>query len=503
MGKSLIIKGALILTLANIITRVLGFIYRIYMSNLIGAEGMGLYSLIMPIYMLAWSLSSSGFSTTISKLVAEYNCKNQMGNIKRILSICIILSSSIACLFGITIYIFSDYIALNILKNENTLLSLHIMCISFPFMAIGSCIRGYFLGMQEAKIPAISQVLEQLARMISIYFLSGLFIPLGLSYACGVGVIGMCIGEIFSFLYVLMVYNTRVTKNIKPNISTIKSTYLILAMTLPLTANRVLGSLLSSIENILIPIKLAEFGYSSSESMALYGQLEGMAMPLIMFPSSLLTSLAIAIVPAISEALAKKNLISIKNTISKTFLITSFIGIGSAGVFITFCNQLGLTIYSQTDIGWQLFYLGFLCPFIYYNVVLSGILNGLGEQMLIFKNCLLASVINISIIYFLIPKYGLIAFIVGCFISLVLVNSISLIRLKKRLSFNIDILNSIVKPCLCIFISSFISRFIYNFILSYTGNILALIISLAFLGLSYLILLILSGAINKNILKIK
>ena len=123
--------------------------------------------------------------------------------------------------------------------------------------------------------------------------------------------------------------------------------------------------------------------------------------------------------------------------------------------------------------------------------------------MLIFKNCLLASVINISIIYFLIPKYGLIAFIVGCFISLVLVNSISLIRLKKRLSFNIDILNSIVKPCLCIFISSFISRFIYNFILSYTGNILALIISLAFLGLSYLILLILSGAINKNILKIK
>ena len=147
MSKRLIIKGAIILTLANIITRILGFIYRIYMSNLIGAEGMGLYQLIMPIYMLAWSISSSGFSTTISKLVAEENSKKEYGNIKRIIHICMFLSALIACLISLLVFFFSGYIANNIFKNENTLLSLHIMCIAFQFMALSSCIRGYFLGM--------------------------------------------------------------------------------------------------------------------------------------------------------------------------------------------------------------------------------------------------------------------------------------------------------------------------------------------------------------------
>ncbi len=448
--------------------------------------------------MLAWSISSSGFSTTISKLVAEENSKREYGNIKRVLSICIFISGLIACFLSFIVFIFSEYIAINIFKNEYTLLSLHIMCISFPFMAIGSCIRGYFLGMQDTIVPAISQVLEQVARMITIYLLASIFIPMGLSYACAVGVIGMCIGEIFSFLYVVMIYNTKINKTKKPNISLIKYTSIILAMAIPLTANRVLGSFLSTIENILIPQKLMEYGYNGTQAMSLYGQLSGMAMPLVMFPSSLLTALAIAIVPAISEALAKNNITTIRQTVSKAFMITSLIGIGTAGVFIFFSNQLGITIYSQKDIGWQLLYIGFLCPFLYFHVIFSGVLNGLGEQLLIFKNSIISSVINISFIYFLIPIYGLYAFIVGWFLSLLVINIICVLKLKAKTNFSINIINSIFKPILCILSSGIISKYCYKFLILNYNNIISLILALAILALIYILLLFLLGCLNKK-----
>ena len=448
--------------------------------------------------MLAWSISSSGFSTTISKLVAEENSKREYGNIKRVLSICIFISGLIACFLSFIVFIFSEYIAINIFKNEYTLLSLHIMCISFPFMAIGSCIRGYFLGMQDTIVPAISQVLEQVARMITIYLLASIFIPMGLSYACAVGVIGMCIGEIFSFLYVAMIYNTKINKTKKPNISLIKYTSIILAMAIPLTANRVLGSFLSTIENILIPQKLMEYGYNGTQAMSLYGQLSGMAMPLVMFPSSLLTALAIAIVPAISEALAKNNITTIRQTVSKAFMITSLIGIGTAGVFIFFSNQLGITIYSQKDIGWQLLYIGFLCPFLYFHVIFSGVLNGLGEQLLIFKNSIISSIINISFIYFLIPVYGLYSFIVGWFLSLLVINIICVLKLKAKTNFSINIINSIFKPILCILSSGIISKYCYKFLILNYNNIISLILALAILALIYILLLFLLGCLNKK-----
>ncbi|WP_250277527.1 putative polysaccharide biosynthesis protein [[Clostridium] colinum] len=446
--------------------------------------------------MLAWSISSSGFSTTISKLVAEENSKKEYGNIKRILSICIFISGLISCLLSFLVFIFSGYIANNLLKSKETLLSLHIMCISFPFMAIGSCIRGYFLGMQDAIVPAISQVLEQVSRMITIYILASIFIPMGLSYACAVGVIGMCVGEIFAFLYVLMVYNAKINNGKKPTVSTVKYTSIILAMAIPLTANRVLGSFLSTIENILIPQKLIEYGYNATEAMSLYGQLSGMSMPLVMFPSSLLTALAIAMIPAISEAMAKNKISTIRQTISKTLNITAFIGIGTTGLFIFFSNELGMTIYSQDDIGWQLLYIGFLCPFLYLQVTFSGILNGLGEQFLIFKNSIVSSIINICFIYFLIPKYDLYAFIIGWFLSLIIVNIISISKLKSKIDFKIDISNSVLKPIICILSSGIIAKYCYNLLILTYGEIFSLVISLSILGLIYIILLILVGALN-------
>ncbi len=138
MQRKTIIKGAAILTFASLMTRVIGFFYRIFMSNTLGSEGMGLYQLIMPIYALCWSITSSGFTTTISKLTSQEKAKGQYGNMGRILKQSISICALISIALGIITFLFSDYIAINIIKEPRTSLSLKILSLCFPFMSAGN-----------------------------------------------------------------------------------------------------------------------------------------------------------------------------------------------------------------------------------------------------------------------------------------------------------------------------------------------------------------------------
>lgn len=501
MQKKGIIKGAVILTMANLITRLLGFVYRIYMSNEIGAEGMGLYQLIMPIYMLIWSISSSGFSTTISKLTAEENAKRNYGNMGRILKQSISLSVLLALILSITTFFLSDYISLCIIKDVRCSLSLKILSLCYPFMAAGSCIRGYFFGLQETTVPAISQVLEQLVRMAIIYFFADFFIPKGITYACGIAVVGMCLGEFFSFIYVFFSYKGFKAKhklNKKPKLSFFQAYFLILSIAIPLTLNRVTGSFLSTIENILIPQRLRLYGLNAEEAISLYGELSGMAMPLLMFPSSLLTAIATALVPAVSEAQAIKNNQRIKATISKALLLTSVMGFGSAGIFLTFPKLLGIAIYSNEGIGDLLKLLSIICPFLYLQVTLSGILNGLGKQLFIFRMSLLSSLINICFIYFLIPIYSINAFIFGWFLATVIVSAISLSKIKAETKIKFNFLHLIIKPVLAISSSCLFARLIVIRLINSSSTILALALALLLTSGFYFILLFISGCLSKE-----
>lgn len=449
MSKKGIVTGALILTAANIITRILGFVYRIYMSNLIGAEGMGLFQLISPIYMLAWSLSASGLQTTVSKLVAQENAKRQYGNMGRILKQSVVLSASIGCILAVFIFFFADWIGFQILKDERTILSLRVLSLAIPFMAAGSCMRGYFYGLQETTKPAIAQVLEQIARMVVIYFLAGIFIPLGLGYACAAAVIGSLVGEVLSFLYVYFTYRyfkRKVGFMQKPVIGVLAAFHSILAMAIPLTANRAVSTLLQSIENVLIPRQLQTFGMTVSEAMSAYGQLFGMAIPLIFFPSAFITSLSVALVPAVSEAHAVNNNKRIQYTVSKSLHFTALIGVGTLCLFLAFPHELGKVIYNQDGVGDMLYALAWLCPFLYLQHTLTGILNGLGQQTAAFKHNLLGSLINIACIYFYIPKYGLQAFLWGLLASIIVSAGLNLHKTLQCTSIQFDLGNWFLKP---------------------------------------------------------
>ena len=502
MSKKTVIAGTLILTSASLITKFIGFFYRVYMVNLIGSEGMGLYQLIMPIYMLTWSITSSGFTTTISKLTAQEKAKNQTGNMGRILKQSLIMTITASLLISAFLFFYADWFSAVILKESRTAFAFRVLAIAIPFMSSGSCIRGYFLGLQHAIIPAFSQVLEQIVRIIAIYCTAAFFVPKGLDYACVCAVIGIVSGEVISFLFVFCNYISfkRKKKYIrKPTLSPSKTFYMICSMAIPLTASRVVSSFLSTAENILIPQRLQLFGQSATEAMSTYGELTGMAMPLILLPSAFLTSISVSIVPEISEASAINKRNKIETTVFTTLLFSSILSIGAGIVFAVFPKEVCYIVYGHSDLGNILFLLAFICPFLYMQMTMNGLLNGLGEHTFIFQTNVLSSIINIAFIYFLIPLYGVNAYLVGWFFSLIVTMALSLYKIYCCTQVHISLANCFCKPLLAGLCSSLIIRYIIQI---GTPSKIFFLLCICCMMLLYLLFLLLLGCLKKETLSL-
>jgi len=494
-----ILAGALMLTAAGIFTRVLGFVYRIYMSNTLGAEGMGLYQLIMPVYSLSWSIACSGFTTTISKIVAQENAAKEYGNMGRALKQALAITGIIAaCLTGV-LFFGAGIIGNAVFKDARTVLPIRILSAAIPFMTAGSCIRGYFLGLRETTEPAFGQVLEQCARMAVIYAIAPFFVPMGLTYACAAAVVGIVAGEVIAFVFSAFSYLSFKRKNrlVKPPTkSSMQMLGLLVPMALPLTANRITGSFLSAWENALIPQQLRAFGMSQAEAISAYGRITGMALPLIFFPSALLTALSVTLVPAISEAIAMGNRQKIRQTAARAIRFTCLLGIGTAIVFLVLPDELGRVIYKQ-ELGSLLFPLGILCPFWYSNIILGGILNGLGKQAFLFRNSLLSSAVTIAFVYFLVPHYGIQAFLWGWFAGLIGVSAVSLREIKRETDLSIPWLDWLGKPLLAAAAAALVSECIVNRVLfSLFGGLFALVASTGLIVGLYLVLIMLLGCLR-------
>ena len=496
MRKNTLIKGAAILMAANLTTRFMGFYYRIYMSRAIGNEGMGLYQLIMPIYMLAWSITSSGLTTTVSKLTAEENAKREFGNTKRILYISMLISLTISLSLSCLLFISADFTAEYIVKDVRTAMPLRILSLCFPFMACGSCIRGSFMGMQKQLFPALSQVLEQAVRIIAIFALSSFFLPYGLEYACGAAVTGIVLGEFFSFMLVFIVvkYFQNENKEKRPSMSYSKALSVILAGAVPLTLARVTGSMLSAIENILIPQRLMLYG-GTENALAEFGKLSGQVMPLIQLPSAFLMAISVTLVPALSETQATGSTKKTAYVINKSIRFTIIIGLGFALLFSAFPSEICNLIYAQSELGVLLMKLSVICPFLYMQITLTGRLNGVGSHSFIFRTNLISSVINLFFIYFIMPKAGIDAFVTGITISLIATVSLSLKEVCGTVKMSISIVKDFLTPALCAVISFVGIKWVtYSHNLSISGFA---VYSILFSGF-YLLLLTVFGVITKD-----
>jgi stage V sporulation protein B len=507
--RSSILKGTLILTLAGFITRSIGFFYKIFLSNAMGAELLGIYQLVFPVYGICFTIYATGIQTAISSLVAAQLGKHNNKNISNILKIGLSLSVLLAVLLSVFVYFGADNIAYRFLLETRSTASLRTLAYVFPFCGITSCINGYYYGLKKAGVPASTQLLEQIIRVMVVYLFS-LYEGKGdLSVTCELAVLGIVIGEVASCFY-----NILSLLFVKPPSHIIKSSVYtdtkaaslrkitkdLLSLSVPLSTNRLLINLLHSIETVLIPTMLRRFGLSNAKALSTYGILSGMSIPFILFPTALINALAVLLLPAISEAQALKNKKLIKKNTDVSIKYSLIIGVISTGVFIIFGKDLGNAVFHNDEAGFYLMVLAWLCPFIYLTTTLGSIINGLGKTHITFINSIIGALSKILLVIILIPTKGINGYLIALLIGQLIVTGLDAFAVARNIHLSFDAAASIIKPGMIAAFAGFLLKKCYEFIRE-TAHIRESVLVLSFCFIFCIIcsgLLVICQAVSKK-----
>lgn len=425
------IKGTLILTLTGLLSRVIGFFYRIYLSRLFGEEGMGIYQLLSPVLALSFSLCAAGIQTAISKYVAASVAKGNCKDSYRYLFTGLFLSLLLSVPCMLLLLMFSDFVAVHFLLEARTASMLRIIALSIPAGAVHSCINGYYYGIKKTMLPSSTQIIEQFMRFFCVLAADFLARRSHTVPHINAAVVGLVVGECAAMLISLLAIYFRfyreeagAGKSSLPcsnagafGISRFHAVKNLLVLAFPLTVSRIVVNLLQSVEAVSIPSRLCRYGYDSVTALSVYGVLTGMALPLLFFPNALTGSMSLLLLPMVSEADAKGNTDAVKNTTLKT--IQSCLLLGAACTLFFFLSGpfLGRFLFHSELAGRYIRSLSLLCPFLYLCTTLSGILHGLGKAVSVFFVNVFSLSLRLLFVFFLIPAFGIDCYILSMVLS--------------------------------------------------------------------------------------
>jgi len=427
MRHNSFIKGTLILTATGLISRLIGFSYRIYLSRLFGEEGMGVYQLLGPVLALSFSITAAGLQTAISKYVAEeVSHKNSHASFRTLgVGLFLSLALSILCM-GITIR-FSEWIAIHFLLESRTASMLRIIALSIPLAAVHSCINGYFYGIRKTAVPAATQLIEQFFRVACVFIANLLAQKHQMMFTINVAVIGLVIGEFCAMLVSILAIYLRFYKARKPVTSGPEIHFTankypaiagkLLKLAIPLSATRIIINFLQSIEAVYIPNMLQIYGYDAKTALSVYGVLTGMAMPLLFFPNALTGSMSLLLLPLISQADATGNRTAVRRAYHKTLYSCLFLGAVCTLGFLLAGGFAGTLLFKSELAGRFIRVLSFLCPFLYLSTTLSSILHGLGKAGCVFFVNVSSLLIRLGIVFLCIPHFGIESYLWGMLFS--------------------------------------------------------------------------------------
>ena len=437
--KQSIILGTFVLTLTGFLSRFMGFFYRIFLSRVFGEEGIGLYQLIFPVYALCISFSISGIETALSRTVARKRALGKSDEAREVLLSGLTVAFFLSLFCTLFIQKNAFFIADRLLHDSRCKNMLIILSYAFPFCAIHSCICGYYYGLKETKIPAISQLIEQSTRILSVYIFFLFLIRKGQTVSISIAVSGLVIGELFSTVYAAQIFNhfpsdLAVVTNLCKNFP--RHLHELFSLSIPLTANRVLINLLQSIEAISIPMQLRRFQYSASESLRIYGVLNGMALPCILFPTAVTSSLSIMLMPAVAEIQASQAPSSLLRIIKKVTSFCFSLGLFSCLCFLLFGHTLGNILFHSTSAGNFIVTLSWICPFLYVNSSFLSIINGLGKTGWTFLINTLGLSVRILSVFYIIPLFEIQGYLWGLLSSQLLVSLLCIFLIYHWFSIN-------------------------------------------------------------------
>ncbi len=432
-GRHLFLKNAAVLTVTSLLLRGIGMYFRIWVSARVGAEGMGLYQLIMSVYMLAAGFASSGITVAVMRMTADELSCGTRASVRGVLRRCIGLSLAMGMLSALVLELLAGPIGEEWLSDSRSVVSIRMMAFALPFMSISCCLRGYFTARRRSEVPSAAQITEQLSRIALAVWLLEVNRSGGVEALCAAIMTADVISEGAGCLYSIIAYlfdRRRVTDSgSRPCVPAHRVWRTIWDITAPITASHYLTTLLRTVESVLVPDCLAAAELSRERALELFGLVKGMALPLVLFPSTLLTAFSTLLTPEISRAQVTGRRDSVDRAVRRAMRITFSLGVPAGGLFMLFPTELGEVIYGDSRLGPILMALAPFMPLMYAESVAVGILRGLGEQ-----NCSLIygitdSVVRIVMIIVLVPRMGLAGFLVVMAVSNLLTPVLHLRRL--------------------------------------------------------------------------
>lgn len=429
-------KNAAVLTVTSLLLRTVGIFFRIFLSEKIGAEGMGLYQLIVSIYVLASTFATSGISTAVTRLIADELVCGTARSVRQILRRSLALSVGIGLLSTVLFFAGADIISVYWIRDARAASAIRMLSLSLPSMGISSCLRGYLIARRKAAGTSYAQLLEQTVRIGVIVILIDRFASAGLAAACLAVMIGDAVAEWTSCGYLAIrcaLDKKRMAHDMPKRQVPVRASVVrrLLAIAAPITAGRYLGTVLRTVENLLVPSSIARYCGSKEQGLSQFGALKGMALPLIFFPASFLSALSTLLIPEISAANALHRTATIHRAIERTLHITLLSSVLIGTVFFAFSGEIGVLLYNSEEVGRYLAVLAPLTPIMYTESIVDGILKGLNQQVSSLKYSTLDSAVRIVLIVALVPFFGMNGFLLIMVISNVLTSFLNTHRLLK------------------------------------------------------------------------
>ncbi len=480
--------NAVLLSFVTVLMRGVTVSFNAYVTQRIGSEAVGLFTLVMSIYAFGVTLATSGVNLAAVRMTAaclatcedlRYDERALKRSLRRELFGCIKYSLFFGLFAALLLYILSAVIGTFILDDVRTIPSLRLLSFALPAISLSSALNGYFTGLRKIYKNALISVTEQLVKITVTAIALSLFAQRGIEYACLAVVGGCAISEggslIASFLLYLFDKNkvggkiSEIQKNRK---SPLQEAF---EIAFPIAMGSYVRQGLLCAEHIAIPKGLKKYS-GNGTALSSYGTLHAMAFPLIFFPASIIGAFASLLIPELTECAALGQNDRVKRIGEKVVRFSLIFSFGCAGIFMAFGNDMGQSIYSSAEAGKYICAFAPLVPVMYLDTAVDSVLKGIGKQLYCMKVNILDSTLSLILVLILVPKFGPTGYIVCVYIAELVNAALSIGKMVRETDISFSPL-WIVRPVLSVFISTSFMRLLCDILPFFDLTFLKIIFS--------------------------
>ena len=515
-GKSFV-KGALVLSIAGILAKCLGALYRIPFARLASDECGAIYALVYPIYNLLLALSTAGIPLALSKLVAEYEEQGKSGMSLRILKLSLLLLASVGIIVSVALFISADWIATNVWEVPGAALSIRAITPAMLCTCIQAVFRGYFQGMQQMVPTALSQITEQFVRVGVIFAALFLLMPYGDEITAAGATAGAAVGSGAALLLMLSIYARYRKKqkadadmaskmdDLKESISNSQVLQKVVALAVPIAIGSLVLPVMQTIDSVLVLARLQAGGMSIDTAMVEFNYLGNCVQPIINLPFMITTAVAASLVPNISEALAMGQKQKVSETFANAMQLAILVVLPATVGLMTLAEPIMNMLYEKPGAGVAMFWSAAVVLVVGLYQISAGTLQGMGKAMVPMYSLLLGAAVKIVLTYTLtaIPAVGIRGAALGSVIGFAAAAGNNIYQVSRKIGWDwLSMKYHIVKPVISVAAMAVLVLAGYSGVYALlNSNGTATLVSIMIGGCAYFAVLLAIGGVSLEIIR--